>query len=100
MLSLSIDKKTVPELGELLRDSTKELVDLRIRKETGQLEKPHLIQEIRRDIARIETLLHEKAESILQDGDRERKNQVSLDAIARRSDVSHRKALRALAKAS
>ncbi len=38
----------------------KELHDLRQKKITGQLEKPHLFRQVRRNIARIETLKREK----------------------------------------
>ena len=40
MKTKDLREKSLPELEELLRDTSKELVDLRIRKETGQLEKP------------------------------------------------------------
>ncbi|MDX2110897.1 MAG: 50S ribosomal protein L29 [Verrucomicrobiota bacterium] len=48
------------ELEKKLRDNRAELLQLRLRKHTGQLEKPHLLTSIRRDIARIETVLHKK----------------------------------------
>lgn len=93
-------EKSVPELEDLLRKNSKELVDLRIRKESGQVEKPHTIKILRREIARIKTLLEEKRESILVEEDSPSEEGISLRAIARRSDVSHRKVLRALDKAS
>jgi large subunit ribosomal protein L29 len=40
------------ELGE-------ELLHLQVRKQTGQVEKPHLIKSIRRDRARITTVLNQ-----------------------------------------
>ena len=43
-----------------LRDNRSELLNLRLRKQTGQVEKPHLIRAIRRDIARLETTLRQK----------------------------------------
>ena len=45
------------ELEKNFRDLGKELLDLQIRKQTGQVEKPHLIKSIRRDRAKILTVL-------------------------------------------
>ena len=45
------------ELEMKFRDLGKELLDLQIRKQTGQVEKPHLIKSIRRDRAKILTVL-------------------------------------------
>jgi large subunit ribosomal protein L29 len=41
------------------RELGDELLQLQIRKQTGQVEKPHLIKSIRRDRARIRTLLNQ-----------------------------------------
>ena len=50
-------EKSYRELGE-------ELVGLQVRKQTGQVEKPHLIKSIKRDRARLATqLTHLKGES-------------------------------------
>lgn len=48
------------ELEKKLRDIRSELLNLRLRKQTGQVEKPHLIRALRRDIARLETILRQK----------------------------------------
>ena len=45
------------ELQKKLRELGEELLKLQIRKQTGQVEKPHLINAIRRDRARILTTL-------------------------------------------
>ncbi|MEC7627083.1 MAG: 50S ribosomal protein L29 [Verrucomicrobiota bacterium] len=45
------------ELQKKLRELGNELLQLQIRKQTGQVEKPHLIKSIRRDRARILTTL-------------------------------------------
>jgi large subunit ribosomal protein L29 len=58
----------VAEIRELsidvLRDREKELDDqlfrLRIQKSMGQLEAPAKVRDVRRDLARIKTILHEK----------------------------------------
>jgi len=51
--------KTVAELMALSRELREELFNLRLQQASGQLEKPHRIKMIKRDIARIETRLTE-----------------------------------------
>ena len=48
------------ELEKKLRDAGEELMGLRLRKQTGQVEKPHMLGELRRERARIKTILSEK----------------------------------------
>ena len=48
------------EIEKQLRDTRDAQVDLRMRKQTGQVEHPHQFQEMRRQIARLETILKEK----------------------------------------
>ena len=43
------------EMEKQIRDLRHELLDLRLKKKTGQLDKPHLLKELRRDVARLET---------------------------------------------
>ncbi|MBT5717865.1 MAG: 50S ribosomal protein L29 [Opitutae bacterium] len=45
------------ELDKKFRELGEELLQLQIRKQTGQVEKPHLIKSIRRDRAKILTTL-------------------------------------------
>lgn len=45
------------ELEESLLFLTKEQFGLRMQRSTGQLNQPHLMKQVRRDIARIKTLL-------------------------------------------
>ena len=57
---MSLKSKDVAELSlveveKKIRDLRHELLDLRLKKKTGQLDKPHLLKELRRDIARLET---------------------------------------------
>lgn len=52
-----IKELSKPELQKKLRDLGDELLQLRVRKQTGQVEKPHLLKSIRRDRARILTVL-------------------------------------------
>ena len=49
--------KTADQLQEQLLDLKKEQFNLRFQKATGQFEKTHRGSEIRKDIARIKTLL-------------------------------------------
>lgn len=98
MKTKDLREKSLPELEELLRSCSKELLDLRIRKETGQVEKPHMLNTLRKEVARLQTLLDEKRDTILKEGDLA--NNVSIDHIARRAGVNHRKVLRAIARAS
>jgi len=48
------------ELEKKIRDTRDELLHLRLRKQTGQVEKTNELQFLRRDIARMETILSEK----------------------------------------
>jgi large subunit ribosomal protein L29 len=48
------------EITTKLRETREQLLQLRLRKNTGQVEKPHLLREYRKDIARLETILRQK----------------------------------------
>ena len=43
------------EIEKQLRDTREELLQMRLRKVTGQVERSHMLKEMRRDIARLET---------------------------------------------
>ena len=49
------------ELGTRERDLTDQLFRLRIQKSMGQLEAPAKLRDVRRDLARIKTILRQKA---------------------------------------
>jgi len=51
-----IDLSTL-EIEKKLRELGEELLQLQVRKQTGQVEKPHMIKSIRRDRARLFTQL-------------------------------------------
>jgi large subunit ribosomal protein L29 len=55
-----IKELSLPELEKKIRESREELLDLRLKKQTGQVEKTHLITGLRKDIARMETVCAEK----------------------------------------
>ena len=62
---MSLKAKDIAELSlveveKQIRDLRHELLDLRLKKKTGQLDKPHLLKELRRDIARLETAASSK----------------------------------------
>ena len=50
----------VDELGEKERDLTDQLFRMRIQKSMGQLEAPERMKTVRRDLARIKTVLRQK----------------------------------------
>ena len=100
MKTKDLREKSVAELEDLLRDTSQELVDLRIRKETGQLEKPHMLKTLRKSIATIQTLLSEMQQQSLKDQYGDPAKDKSLTALASEQGLSHRQVLRNLAKAS
>ena len=60
MKAVEIRELTDAELQQKLHDTEKELFNLRIQQSYGQLEKPSRVRELRRDIARIGTVLSER----------------------------------------
>ncbi len=48
------------ELVNKIKESKKELFDLRLKQSTGSLDKPSRINELRKNIARMNTILAEK----------------------------------------
>lgn len=55
MNSTEINKLSGKEISAKLSELRKKLLDLRMRKQVGQVEKPHELRKLRRDIARLET---------------------------------------------
>ena len=55
MTPKEIRELSTTELETKLRDTREQLLQLRLRKQTGQVEKPHQLREYRKDIARMET---------------------------------------------
>lgn len=54
---------TPKELLTRRHELRQELFNLRVQQASGQLERPHLIRQIRRDLARIETVLTQKTKA-------------------------------------
>jgi large subunit ribosomal protein L29 len=48
------------EIETKLRETREQLLQLRLRKQTGQVEKTHELRTLRKDIARLETIANEK----------------------------------------
>ncbi len=61
MKAADLKSKNEKELSEELVSLFKEQFNLRMRKATGQLNQTHLMKKVRRDIARVKTILKEKA---------------------------------------
>jgi large subunit ribosomal protein L29 len=57
MKASDVRSKTADELKDQLVDLKKEQFNLRFQRATQQLEKPARVREVRRDIARIKTIL-------------------------------------------
>lgn len=60
MNSKEIRELAPAEITTKLRETREALLQLRLRKNSGQVEKPHLLREYRKDIARLETILKQK----------------------------------------
>jgi len=53
--------KSADELNKEMVELLREQFNLRMQKGTGQLARPHQMKEVRRNIARVKTILREKA---------------------------------------
>jgi large subunit ribosomal protein L29 len=60
MTSKEIRDLSPSEIETKLREAREQLLQLRLRKQTGQVEKTHEIRVLRKDIARFETVLTQK----------------------------------------
>lgn len=60
MNTKEIREMSEAEIERELRETRDARVNLRMRKQTGQVEHPHEFKEMRRKIARLETILSEK----------------------------------------
>jgi len=55
-----IQEMTPKELRARKHEMRQEVFNLRIQQQSGQLERPHMLKDLRRDLARIETVLTKK----------------------------------------
>ena len=60
MKAKDLREKTEAELMAQAQDLRAEAFNLRLQQTSGQLEKPSRIRDVRREVARIETVLNEK----------------------------------------
>lgn len=60
MKATKLREQSVEELEKVLRDLEEQLFKLRFQKSTGQIENPIKIREVRRDIARVLTVMNER----------------------------------------
>ncbi len=60
MTSKEIRELSPDEIRTKLRETREQLLQLKLRKQTGQVEKTHELRTLRKDIARLETILHQK----------------------------------------
>jgi large subunit ribosomal protein L29 len=63
MKAADLQTKSVDELKESLLDLRKEQFNLRFQKASGQLENTARVRQVRRDIARVKTLLQTKQQA-------------------------------------
>lgn len=61
MNASELRQKSKEELNSVLLEKSREQFNLRMQKGTGQLARPDQMKKVRRDIARIHTILHEMA---------------------------------------
>ena len=60
MTSKEIRDLSAAEITVKIRETRESLLQLRLRKQTGQVEKTHEIRTLRKDIARLETIQNQK----------------------------------------
>jgi large subunit ribosomal protein L29 len=60
MKASELQDKTSDELNETLHDLLKEQFNLRMQRGTGQFSRPHLMKDVRRNIARVKTVMNQK----------------------------------------
>jgi large subunit ribosomal protein L29 len=60
MTSKDIRELSPVEIATKSRETREQLLQLKMRKQTGQVEKTHELRTLRKDIARLETIANEK----------------------------------------
>jgi len=63
MKATELHDKSQAELREALSELLKEQFNLRMQRGTGQLGRPHLMKEVRRNIARVKTVINAKRQA-------------------------------------
>jgi large subunit ribosomal protein L29 len=60
MTSKEIRELSATEIATKIREIRADLLDKRMRKMTGQVEKTHELRSLRKDVARLETIIRQK----------------------------------------
>ena len=60
MKASEISKMSVEDINKKIAENKTELFELRMKQATGTLDKPHRINALRKDVARLKTVLTEK----------------------------------------
>jgi large subunit ribosomal protein L29 len=63
MKATELRDKTETELRETLHELLKEQFNLRMQRGTGQFSRPHLMKDVRRNIARVKTVMNQKRQA-------------------------------------
>lgn len=63
MTNKEIRDLTIEEITTKLRETRASLLQVRLRKQTGQVEKTHEIRDLRKGVARLETILRQKSKA-------------------------------------
>lgn len=63
MKATELNEKSVEELNVTLNELLQDQFKLRMEKATGQVTETHKLREVRRDIARVKTIINQKAGS-------------------------------------
>ncbi|ALZ86383.1 MULTISPECIES: 50S ribosomal protein L29 [Pseudomonadaceae] len=61
MKAKDLREKSVEELNEQLLNLLRDQFNLRMQKATGQLGQSHMLSQVKRDIARVKTVLNQQA---------------------------------------
>ena len=69
MKPVEIRKLSLDEMKAKLSDSREELMKLRFQQVTGQLTDTSRLRQLRRDIARLETIMKEVSVAVVQEGE-------------------------------
>jgi len=60
MKAQALKDKGIDELNQQMTDLLREQFNLRMQKGMGEMPKPHLFKQVRRDIARVKTMISQK----------------------------------------
>jgi large subunit ribosomal protein L29 len=63
MKATDLRGKSETELRQTLNELLKEQFNLRMQRGTGQFSRPHLMKDVRRNIARVKTVMNEKRQA-------------------------------------